>query len=331
MKFWIPWTGDIGLLDYIKNHPLKTNVVGFFGSSPVFSSSAREKSVLKTQDGAVFCEAIMEIHRAGFEFGYTFNSVVDLGIEETMDILGTIEALRPDRVVFASPHNLILAADMKPKPEFEVSTIAEIINPSQCEWWAAMGATKFTLSTRLSRFPEVIEQNFANYDVKILVNEICLLNCPWRQTHYIRQSMDIPSEVYPYNFCQREILKDFPEQILKNSWVLPSQTKNYSDNVEGKIIGRTNPLWRVKQWANYYLNEEDPEDIMDILPYGKAPDDKTVHAGFNPVEGKQPELLKLKIPEAFWNRFERSTKPCYAEDCEKCGLCKKIAKGYNKE
>lgn len=324
MRLWLPWNGDIGLIERYKN----TDVVGFFGSCPAISPSARETSVLQTSMEASFCAAIVQMHKEGFEFAYTYNSIVDLDTTEMMDILSGIEALRPDRVVFASPQPMILAQDMKPRPEFEVSTIAEIINPSQCVEWAKIGAAKFTLSTRLSRFPEIIKRDFADFDVKILVNEICNLNCIFRKTHYINQSRDIIYDKYPHNHCQKLMLQNFPEQMLKNSWVLPSQLKNYSDNVEFKIVGRTQASWRIKQWVDYYLNERDPMDIMDILPWGKAGGDKTAHAGVDPIKGKQPELLKSKISEVFWNGFKESVKPCYAEDCEECGFCSSIAKSY---
>ena len=150
----------------------------------------------------------------------------------------------------------------------------------------------FTLSSRLSRFPAIIAKDFAKYTVKILVNEICNLNCIFRQTHYINQARDMVYSKYPHNHCQKLMKQNWPEQMLKNNWVLPSQLKNYSDNVEFKIAGRTQTSVKIAQWAVYYLAEKDPWDIMGLLPWGKAAGDETAHAGIKPVEGVQPELRK---------------------------------------
>ncbi len=326
MKLWAPFNGDINLVKEYKG----TDIVGWFGSCPEISPSARETEVLKTKRRQDFFEAVHEIHRAGMKFAYTYNSIVDNDTTETMAILEDISALRPDRIIFASPFPLILARDMKPKPVFEISTIAEIINPQQCVEWKKLGATKFTLSTRLSRFPEMIKQGFKEHDVKVMLNEVCNLNCIFRKTHYILQSMNVVFDKYPRNYCQKLTMQNWPEQILKNNWVLPSQLKLYSSNVEFKVVGRTQPSWRIKQWLNYYLTEKDPVDIMDILPWGKGVADTSPDAGFAPIEGSQPKLLKSKIDPRFFEFFKTQDVPCYAKNCEECGFCKKIAKEYNK-
>ena len=326
-KIWAPFTGDIELVKKFKG----TEVIGWFGSCPEISPSAREGSVLKTKRKQDFLEGVHEIHRAGMEFAYTYNSIVDLDTTQTMSILEDISALRPDRIIFASPQPLILSADMKPKPEFEISTIAEIVNPSQCEHWAELGATRFTLSTRLSRFPKIIEADFKKYSVKVMVNEICNLNCILRQTHYVNQAQNMVYENYPYKHCQKKMLENYPEQILKNNWILPSQLDNYPENVEFKVVGRTQPSWRIEQWLNYYLTRMDPQDIMDILPYGKAAGDKSEKAGFEPVIAEHPQLLKKKIPQEFFDYFMKTKKPCYPRNCKECGLCSKTAAEYNRK
>ena len=324
MRLWLPLNGSIDLIKRYKN----TNVVGFYGSCPEISPSARETKVLKTNNRSHFFDCVYEVHRNGMLFNYTYNSIVDLDTSQMMGILEDISALRPDRVTFASPQPLILAQDMDPKPEFEVSTVAEIINPSQCAEWQKLGASKFTLSSRLSRFPAIIAKDFAEYDVKILVNEICNLNCIFRQTHYINQARDMVYSKYPHNHCQKLMKQNWPEQMLKNNWVLPSQLKNYSDNVEFKIAGRTQASDRIAQWADYYLTEEDPWDIMSLLPWGKAAGDETVHAGVKPVEGVQPILRKDRIDPEFFEYFKKAKIPCYSRNCKKCGKCWGTAEMY---
>ena len=323
IELWLPLNGDINLIKRYKN----TDVIGFYGSCSEISPSARESRVLKTNYRPHFFDCVYEVHRAGMLFNYTYNSVVDLDTSQMMAIIEDISALRPDRITFASPQPLILAQDMNPKPDFEVSTVAEIINAGQCVEWEKLGASMFTLSSRLSRFPAIIAKDFAKYTVKILVNEICNLNCIFRQTHYINQARDIVYTKYPHNHCQKLMKQNWPEQMLKNNWVLPSQLKNYSDNVEFKIAGRTQTSVKIAQWADYYLAEKDPQDIMDLLPWGKAAGDETVHAGVKPVEGVQPELRRDKIDPAFFEYFKKATTPCYVRDCGKCGKCRKVAEG----
>jgi collagenase-like PrtC family protease len=324
-KFWLPLNGDMELVKRYAG----TDVEGFYGSCPEISPSGREAAVLKTSKRAEFFELVHEVHRNGMKFNYVYNSIVDLDEIQMVEILEDISAVRPDIVTLASPLPLILAQSMKPKPEFEVSTIAEITNPSQCADWVELGATRFALSTNLSRFPRILAEDFKDYKVKILLNEICNLNCIFRKTHAINQAQDMSFKKYPYSKCQSKMRVNWPEQMLKNSWVLPSQLKNYSDNVEFKIVGRTQPSWRIKQWAALYLSETDPLDIMDILPYGKAANDKRVVAGFEPVEGKHLKLFTHRIDTEFFNHFAVTTDPCYARNCKTCGLCRRVAKEYN--
>ena len=324
MKIWLPWNGDINLIKRYEH----TDVIGFYGSCPEISPSARETDVLKTKNRSGFFDCVYEIHRSGMLFNYVYNSIVDLDTSQMVGILENISALRPDRVTFASPQPLILAQNMNPKPVFEVSTVAEIINPSQCTEWQKLGATKFTLSSRLSRFPEIIRREFADFDVKILVNEICNLNCIFRKTHYINQARDTVYSKYPHDHCQKLMMQNWPEQMLKNNWVLPSQLENYPENVEFKIVGRTQETERIIRWANFYLTETDPWDIMDLLPWGKAGGDKTTHAGVKPIAGAQPVLRSDRIDPAFFELFKKARVPCYTRDCGKCRICKDTAELY---
>ena len=315
MKFMLPFNGDLELVEYFKDNP---SVIGFYGSAPDISSSARESFQLRS-DGEGLKKAIEILHNSGKIFKYVYNSLVTDTMQETVEVLRRLNYLSVDRVTVATPFHCLMASKVF-DGEVEVSTIAEVRTPQMAEDWYSLSADKVTLSTALTRFPHLIRK-YRNPTV--IAQEICGLNCILRTSHYIDQSLSKKQEMknYPYIYCQSFLKQNYPERLLRANWVPPSFLKHYPDDVEVKIVGRTYPTEYLIRVAEAYMSGTDPVDYLDILPYGERQ--------MTTRDGERLRLLSKHLPTEFWEHFRHSKFPCFARDCVECGHCRNFARLYN--
>jgi len=105
-------------------------------------------------------------------------------------------------------------------------------------------------------------------DLELIVNEVCVQGCPWRNHHYIMQGTNTKYKDYPYNNCWAVQKKDFIAEILKARFICPEDLEVYrKTGVKWfKITGRTMPLEFQKRVIKAYVNEKHDGNLLDLFP-----------------------------------------------------------------
>jgi len=129
------------------------------------------------------------------------------------------------------------------------SVISRINSVQKARWYKKLGVDAINLDRDINRNLELIKQirDAVNCELWLLVNEGCLLDCPFKHFHdnLIGHLSRIPPnhrariDAGPFTEFCTIIRRKYPEEILKSPWIRPEDLKYYEDIVDGiKISGR---------------------------------------------------------------------------------------------
>lgn len=173
-----------------------------------------------------------------------------------------------------SPLLIQLLRDMFPDDFIEVSTIYEMTTPQEAAHLTRLGANGVNLSTSINRKPSAIKQIMkTGIAVSLLANEACLFRCPWRRECYNLSSHDSErsSELfnyYPFAYCNNYRIEN-PVEWVKARMIMPSWMAIYQEELGVdwfKVAYRTHPYEVAIPILEYYMKQEDPENLLDLWP-----------------------------------------------------------------
>lgn len=122
--------------------------------------------------------------------------------------------------------------------------------------------------------------------IELLVNEMCLFQCPWRNYHYCQEaansfyaetvSMSIDDnrdaaikglENFPIYECWRCFMEE-PSNIIKSRWVRPEDICIYEEiGIEYfKLSGRTMPTEWIIRTTTAYVSRKYKDNLLDLFP-----------------------------------------------------------------
>ncbi|MCX8131698.1 MAG: U32 family peptidase [Clostridia bacterium] len=155
------------------------------------------------------------------------------------DYLLTLEELGADRIVASHPF-LISLVKKKTHMEAVVSTICEITEARMAKYYEDMGADIIIPSMNINyRLEKLIEMKHSlkNAKMRIMVNEHCLGDCPWRRFHHSHYAHSNTEHDYHAN-CKRKFLEE-PYLCLTNNAIRPEDLIRYHQITDNfKIVGR---------------------------------------------------------------------------------------------
>lgn len=145
-------------------------------------------------------------------------------------------------------------------------------------------------------------------EVELLVNEMCLHHCAWRNYHYCQEAssqMFESSKIlkgfesYPIDECWKCFV-DRPSNILKSRWVRPEDIHLYeSVGIEWfKLSGRTMPTEWIIRVAKAYVERTYDGNLLDLFPIvtgslsKEKEGNKIFYINNNAIDGLGAELLR---------------------------------------
>ncbi len=216
-------------------------------------------------------------------------------------ILAALEQLHGDfgvgSVVVA---NLALARLIREKlPVFRItaSVLMQISTPAQAVMIGDYVDTIVPDSHLVRDLPGLqrLRQAFPG-EVRLIVNECCLPNCPFRTQHFYEMGY---SDFFPLSLCQ-QTLEEKPWLRLTGAWILPRHLHYYDNLYDSlKLAGRVtlqNPDKYFKV-LDAYINRK------DILP---------VDVGGGPASVLEP----IDVPDDLFQYMINCSKDCH--DCSVC-------------
>ncbi len=196
-----------------------------------------------------------------------------------------------------------------------VSVLSFVDSPQKAEFYEQLGATTIVIDPAVNRQFDKLEaiRDAVSCDLKLLVNEACLYQCPFRYAHFnFFSHANGPGlkpnvlDDYYYFKCLSLRIND-PQQLIKSPWIRPEDLREYRHITDTfKIGGRTQFVNWILNAVDAYANESYEGNLMDLLDSIKDLKDH------------------FFIPNSELNGAIEQWKRC-DKVCHKCGYCKRLA------
>jgi collagenase-like PrtC family protease len=215
-----------------------------------------------------------------------------------------LEALDVDGVIVSHPFLMELVKSCT-EMKIAVSAICEISSAGSARYYEQLGGDIITPSINANMDMaalKLIKKSLKRARLRILLNDYCLSDCPWRRFHYNHYAHSNSEMDYHLN-C-RKLFHDHPYLILANTAIRPEDMKYYKGCAdEFKIAGRLVPLEDLLRRIRAYTDEAYEGNFVSLLDTRLA---KAVHIPNGRLEG----LIRKK-----WK--------C-SRLCDTCGYCGRL-------
>lgn len=310
-KLSVGFNGDLNLLE--KMFGDTQNKIGtlYTGGALKEVSSGRYQYSKDINSLEVVTE---KVHEKGARIAVTLNSPCNVPPlsengwwNKIKAYLITLQNIGIDTVIVAHPFLMNLAKEHT-SLEVVASIICDINSVRGAIYYENMGADIVVPSSSINYDIDLlknIKKNLKKAQIKILVNEACLGNCPWRRfhqnalSHADRKGYDID-----YARSCTNMYTQNPYLMLTNNIVRPEDLKKY-DGISNffKLVGRTTDDDTLLKMIHAYSTESFSGNLVEI-----------VDKGFSEF---------IKLPNEKLNKlFEQKTK-CI-KNCQNCVKCKEL-------
>ncbi len=317
MRFWVAHPGHTcGLRTLLSGiEDLRRVEAVYAGGSPERIGTGRPNLHYPTIEEVR--EQVELAHSHGVRYDVVVNSTCPFRGEPTRRVLERydrylrdLERAGVDGIVAADPIILELAAEYFDR--VTVSCLAFVNDPEKAEHYEDV-ATAITLDTSHNRRFETLEAlSRLGMELKVIVNEGCLLDCPYRPFHFnLFSHLYGPDEVsvyddYYYRRCIADRLRH-PELIIKSPWIRPEDLEHYEPYVDAfKISGRSHQVRWIVKVVNAYLEGRWDGNLLDLLDC--------------PRELRDYFYLDNRALDGAIERWKECDHRCH-----ECGFCRELA------
>jgi collagenase-like PrtC family protease len=162
--------------------------------------------------------------------------------------LRELSDLGVDGVIVSQP--LVMEA-VKTETDMQliVSTICEVMTARGALYYEKMGADVIIPSMNANMNPDellLMNRSLKHAKLRIMVNERCLGDCPWRKAHFDQVAERAHNRTYNYDRyflnCHRMFHRE-PHLLLANNAIRPEDLVHYENITQDfKIVGRQAPI-----------------------------------------------------------------------------------------
>lgn len=336
LTFSVPCSWDDSLLSTLtelaKQGAVSFELFGSLRQSTVGSahSAAAIRGRCQTREQV---EAYVDkIHAAGFTFNYAINSTCLGGQEydkeghkKLLDELAWIASFA-DRVIVAVPYLMELIRLHFPNLLIVTSVADSVNSVRKARFFENMGVSRITLDYMSNRnFALLAEiRKSVSCDLELLVNDGCLLHCPYREYHFNLGSHGSHRDDsfyldYPIFRCCVDRMRDLSE-LVKIPWIRPEDLAEYLGvTTHFKIAGREKPNAWIENCVRAYVSQHYDGNFFDLVTI-VTPASHEVGRMFL---GDPPAIhLDNRQLDGFIERFKAHA--CL--NCETCHYCEAIAR-----
>ncbi len=210
-------------------------------------------------------------------------------------IIGFIEANPGIKgVILTNPLHARPIKQKFPKMRIIASVNCYIKDIESAEYLKKLGFDEITIDRDINRDIKLIKEikSKAKIPVRIMLNEGCLRNCPFRKIHFNMISHGYETDYFDQNTCMK-ILKKEPEKVFSIPFIRPEDLQHYDFADTFKLATRTTPTQKIAYVLEAYAAGKFDGDLLDLLST------RSLFAIFNKIDNK-------KLTEM--NFFENVTK-----------------------
>lgn len=191
--------------------------------------------------------------------------------EDIIRYLKELEMCGVDYII--ASHPFIMQA-VKENTDMKVvaSTICEAATVRSAMYYESIGADVIIPSMNINYNIEVLEQmrdSLEHASLRIMVNEHCLGDCPWRRFHHNHYAHH--NEEFEYHVNCKSMFYKNPYLILTNNYIRPEDIHRYETITnEFKIVGRLKPIDTLVRIIQAYSKEEFKGNSVELTDLGLA-------------------------------------------------------------
>jgi collagenase-like PrtC family protease len=282
-RLYVPHPGHFDGLKELVSEAGKDIYSIFMAGSPDYVGTGR--SNLSSPQIEDIREQTLYAHKNGVKVELVLNSSCLGGRQLTPEgfnlihwYLGQLDSCGIDTIVVADPYLVeIIARDFEMLPV--VSVLSFVDSPEKAEFYEDLGAHSIVVDPDVHRHFDVLYaiRDAVDCELKLLVNEGCLYQCPFRYAHFNFFSHAFGPQPRPnvlddyyYDRCIMLRIKD-PKLITVSPWIRPEDIKEYADITDVfKIGGRTHYVNWILNCVSAYTAESYDGNLMDLLDCPKA-------------------------------------------------------------
>lgn len=267
----------------------------------------------------------------GIKFNYTVNAScignqesTRQGRREIIEYLQWVAQIA-DAVTLTIP---LLIEIVKERFDLEivVSTIAAVDCARRVQFFQSLGADRIVLDIRANRDFELLRgiKDIATCDIELMVNNGCLLDCPYQYYHYNTGShASHEDEVFYIDYCVQKCfdhrMSDLAEYV-KIPWIRPEDLHHYQSVADWfKIAGREMSTEWIANCAKAYANQEYEGNLLDLITMVLPSVNEFAQIMLPPPPRLYLDNRKLDGFLEHWIAGRRCV------NCEACQYCRKIA------
>lgn len=322
--FSIPADFSLQTVDAICEDTAKSNsvlpVVETYGALPDSCfKSGRHPSTLRKVTWRQLVRYVQVLTEAGVDFNYLLNmacnsseELTDKGQHDVFDFLKRLEDAGVTRVTIAIPS--LVPVVCKTRMKVSLSTISDLYRPAGLEFCKLFpNVDRLCLPERLNRNLPVLRKvvDVARpLEISTIVNNTCLLYCPFRANHYQFYAHAKPVPDFFIAACALRRLKD-PSEVIRAPWIRPEDIQLYIKagislfKIAGRGIQQPDFIRMVQTYRDGSFNG----NIVDLL-FAFSPNDFWKHF-----------KISSKDVSGLFNKMLYENDGCNENNCITCKLC----------
>ncbi len=273
-----------------------------------------------------FTEIVDEIHKEGIRVNLIMNPTCEGSdwyspevLRQKMEYLRKVhEEHAVEGVTIANPIYIKEVRRRFPDLDICASVLGDVDCVQRAVLFNRAGANVITPDVNINRDLRLLKEikKATNAELKLMVNEGCLYECPFRKFHFNYVSHKSKELGTLDNLFFDECLSvstQEPAQVLKSCWIRPEDINRYSEITSFfKIVGRESPSNKLIRCIEAYLQESWNGNLFDILCSSLS--------NFNATYAAYLDNKSL----GEYGFFDKVTS-C-DRDCARCGYCEELAK-----
>ena len=342
MQLLVPTNWDPDLILPLSKLEAGVQLYGVLPTSMIGSGARGPDDVRMVENQAE--EYIEQAHSAGLKFDYILNAPSMSNMEwdenthqELLMHLDWISNIGADSVTVTIPYLIELIKRQFPNLKIRVSTIAHVNSVARAKLIESLGADSITLDINVNRDFTLLKaiRNAVSCELTILMNNLCLYQCPYEYYHHdgqghASQSYN-PLGGYYVDYCVLRCTLDRlcdTSQIIKCRWVRPEDIHVYEEIGMDmfKISGRSMPSERIVHAATAYSSRHYEGNLYDILNI-ITPKTGFINSALPGVQnngnGSLPKFyIDNQALEGFMDFFRKQNCP---SGCGQCNYCQRVA------
>lgn len=342
MKLLVPTNWDPDLILPLSRLEANVQLYGVLPTSMIGSGGRGPDNIYMVENQAE--GYIEQAHSAGLKFDYILNAPSMSNMEwdenthqELLEHLRWITNIGVDSVTVTIPYLIELIKRQFPHLKVRVSTIAHVSSVARAKSFESLGADSITLDINVNRDFTVLKaiRNAVNCELTILLNNLCLYQCPYEYYHHdslghASQSYN-PLKGHYEDYCVLRCTLDRlcdTSQIIKCRWVRPEDIHVYEEiGIDMfKTSGRSMSTERILNAATAYSSRHYQGNLYDILnvitPKIEFSNSALPGVQNNVIETPPRFYIDNQALEGFMDFFRKQN--CLS-GCSHCDYCQRIA------